>query len=53
VSSLIWRRIKGLSKRFEVKVVCGSKEYGRGIGRSKKEAEQNAAKQGLVKLGEY
>jgi ribonuclease-3 len=40
-------------KRFEVKVVCGSKEYGRGIGRSKKEAEQNAAKQGLVKLGEY
>lgn len=39
-------------KRFEVKVVCGGKEYGRGIGRSKKEAEQNAAKQGLVNLGE-
>jgi len=40
-------------KRFEVKVLCGNKEYGRGSGRSKKEAEQNAAKQGLVNLGEY
>lgn len=40
-------------KRFEVIVICGNKEYGRGVGRSKKEAEQNAAKQGLAKLGGY
>lgn len=39
-------------KRFEVQVLCGNKEYGRGIGRSKKEAEQNAARQGLQNLGE-
>jgi ribonuclease-3 len=35
-------------KQFEVEVVLGEQVYGRGVGRSKKEAEQAAA---LVTLG--
>jgi ribonuclease-3 len=37
-------------KRFEVMIALGGREYGRAIGRSKKEAEQSAAAQALVVL---
>ena len=37
-------------KRFLVQVLIDSKVYGEGIGRSKKEAEQNAASKALEKL---
>ena len=37
-------------KRFEVAIALGGREYGRAIGRSKKEAEQNAAAQALTVL---
>ena len=39
-------------KKFYINVVAGNKVIGKGIGRNKKEAEQNAAKQALMKLGE-
>ena len=38
------------SKRFEVTVIVNGQEKGKGQGSSKKEAEQNAAKQALEKL---
>src|SRR6185369_16756145 len=37
-------------KRFEVAIALGGREYGRAIGRSKKEAEQSAAAQALAIL---
>jgi ribonuclease-3 len=37
-------------KRFQVAIVLAGKEYGRAVGKSKKEAEQNAAAQALVIL---
>jgi ribonuclease-3 len=37
-------------KRFQVSIVLGGREYGRAMGRSKKEAEQNAAAQALEVL---
>jgi ribonuclease-3 len=37
-------------KRFEVVLALGGREYGRAVGRSKKEAEQNAAAQALLVL---
>jgi len=37
-------------KRFSVTISLGGREYGRAVGRSKKEAEQNAAAQALVIL---
>jgi ribonuclease-3 len=40
------------SKQFQVVAVIGGKEYISGWGRSKKEAEQRAAEQTLVQLGE-
>jgi ribonuclease-3 len=39
-------------KQFEVEVWIKGRLSGRGIGRSKKEAEQRAAKEALVKLTE-
>lgn len=36
------------AKTFEVAIIIGDKEYGRAFGRSKKEAQQNAAEQALV-----
>jgi ribonuclease-3 len=38
------------AKVFEVAVVIGGKPHGRGTGRSKKEAEQAAARQALAHL---
>src|SRR5438477_2774346 len=35
-------------KRFEVAIALGGREYGRAVGRSKKEAEQSAAAQALA-----
>lgn len=40
------------SKTFHIEVTVKDKVLGKGIGRSKKEAEQNAAKSALDKLGE-
>lgn len=37
------------NKRFEIKVIVGNVVYGKGIGKTKKEAEQNAAKDALRK----
>ena len=39
-------------KTFEVAILLGDKEYGRASGKSKKEAQQNAAQRALVMLGE-
>jgi ribonuclease-3 len=39
------------SKTFEVAILIGEKEYGRAFGRSKKEAQQNAAEIALVIMG--
>jgi ribonuclease III len=36
------------AKTFEVAILIGDKEYGRAFGRSKKEAQQNAAEQALA-----
>jgi len=36
------------AKTFEVAILIGEKEYGRAFGRSKKEAQQNAAEQALA-----
>jgi ribonuclease-3 len=36
------------AKTFEVAILIGEKEYGRAFGRSKKEAQQNAAERALV-----
>ncbi len=36
------------AKTFEVAILIGAKEYGRAFGRSKKEAQQNAAERALV-----
>jgi ribonuclease-3 len=36
------------AKTFEVAILIGDKEYGRAFGRSKKEAQQNAAERALV-----
>lgn len=38
-------------RTFKMKVKLGDKEYGEGLGKSKKESEQNAAKEALKKLG--
>lgn len=40
-------------KKFYMNVIVENKVIGKGMGRNKKEAEQNAAKQALMKLGEY
>ena len=40
-------------KRFFIEVIVENKVIGKGMGRNKKEAEQNAAKQALMNLGEY
>lgn len=40
------------SKRFYIDVIAKNKVIGKGIGRSKKEAEQNAAKYALIQMGE-
>ncbi len=40
------------AKRFEAHVFLGGVPYGSGSGRSKKEAEQNAAREALAKLEE-
>lgn len=39
-------------KTFRVAITLGGQEYGRGVGKSKKEAEQNAAALALAKLDE-
>jgi ribonuclease III len=39
-------------KEFEIEVVLRGEASGRGIGRSKKEAEQNAAREALLKVGQ-
>jgi len=39
-------------KKFYMNVIVEDKVIGKGMGRNKKEAEQNAAKQALMKLGE-
>jgi ribonuclease-3 len=39
-------------KEFKVKVMLADKSFGEGIGRSKQEAEQNAAKAALIKWAE-
>ena len=39
------------AKTFEVAILIGEKEYGRAFGRSKKEAQQNAAERALVIMG--
>jgi ribonuclease-3 len=39
------------NKLFEVIVLVNTDLFGKGLGKSKKEAEQYAAKQALVKLG--
>lgn len=39
-------------KKFYMNVIVENKVIGKGMGRNKKEAEQNAAKQALMKLGE-
>jgi ribonuclease III len=36
------------AKTFEIAILIGDKEYGRAFGRSKKEAQQNAARQALT-----
>jgi ribonuclease-3 len=36
------------AKTFEIAILIGDKEYGRAFGRSKKEAQQNAARQALA-----
>ncbi len=36
------------AKTFEIAILIGEKEYGRAFGRSKKEAQQNAARQALA-----
>ena len=38
-------------RTFKMKVMLGDKEFGEGSGKSKKESEQNAAKEALKKLG--
>ena len=38
-------------RTFKMKVMLGDMEYGVGLGKSKKESEQNAAKEALKKLG--
>ena len=38
-------------RNYEVKVLIGGEEFGRGIGNSKKEAEMKAAAEALNKLG--
>lgn len=40
-------------KKFYMNVIVENKIIGKGMGRNKKEAEQNAAKQALMKLGEH
>lgn len=40
-------------KTFEVKVLLNEKEKGHGVGKSKKEAEQGAAKDALANMGVY
>ncbi|NLY67001.1 MAG: ribonuclease III [Tissierellia bacterium] len=40
-------------KKFYMNVIVENKVIGKGMGRNKKEAEQNAAKQALMNLGEY
>jgi len=40
-------------KKFYMNVIVEKKIIGKGMGRNKKEAEQNAAKQALMKLGEH
>ena len=37
-------------KTFEVAIYLGGKEYGRALGKSKKEAQQNAAARALAAL---
>jgi len=39
------------AKTFEVAILIGEKEYGRAFGRSKKEAQQNAAELALAAMG--
>lgn len=39
------------AKTFEVAILIGDREYGRAFGRSKKEAQQNAAEQALSVMG--
>jgi ribonuclease-3 len=39
-------------KTFRVAITLGGQEYGRGVGKSKKEAEQSAAALALAKLDE-
>ncbi len=39
------------NKTFEVRAIVDNKEFGQGQGKSKKEAEQNAARASLEKLG--
>lgn len=39
-------------KKFYMNVIVENKVIGKGMGRNKKEAEQNAAKQALLKMGE-
>ena len=40
------------NKKFHIDVIAKNKVIGKGIGRSKKEAEQNAAKHALIQMGE-
>ncbi|NLX61282.1 MAG: ribonuclease III [Tissierellia bacterium] len=40
-------------KKFYMNVIVENKVIGKGMGRNKKEAEQNAAKQALMNLGEH
>lgn len=43
--------VEKTSSGFKAEIICGDKKFGTGMGKSKKSAEQNAAKNAIEKLG--